>query len=194
MADGDKMLSFNMLPPASASSFKKHSNSSNSGQTAANAPEPSSDDSKRIVLGVYPEKSSVYLETRGLKAPTFTAPLFNQQNQSEYDRSKAQEALGKYAYQEAIKAYKEKASEIRETAKNIDAQVNSNDKAAKKNLLQIMHENNQGIHRNLLTYRRTAAHYLHNSQFPSSPPPDDPERKNGSQVALYNQAITAYIM
>lgn len=186
------MLSSSILSRAAASNFKNRNIPSNQRSFVPNALEPSSGDSGRIVSEIRPGKINVDFEQQAPRPPISATPLFNPQSQVAIDRPETQKALEKQAFQEAIKTYKEKADEIRATAENTADRVDSSDRES-QDLLQTMRENNKVNNLNLITYRRSTAHSQHGSQFSSHPSSAESEGANTSRVALYNQAITAYI-
>lgn len=163
------MISFSVLPSVIPGSINNHNNSPKQARFAANAPESDAAVSQH------------------------TTPPSEQQLQTDREQSeKVQKAIEQQAYQEAIQAYTEKAGEIRAAAEKIGGKGIRSDKEA-KDLLQIMVENNQVIHSSLTTYRRSTANSQPGSQLSSYPASPDSQGDKDMRVALYNQAITAYI-
>ena len=186
------MLSFSVLPSAPTNSLRNYNNSPKQAQFTANAPEPDSDISQPVHVGMSPGENNVDSEEQTPTTSLFNPLSFDQLNQTERDQSEQQKAIEKQVYQEAIKAYRERAEEIRATAENIRNQGVGEDKEA-KDLLQITLENNKVIYDNLTSYRRTRAHSQHYSQFSSYPVSADSQAEKDMRVALYNPAMTAYI-
>ena len=187
------MLSFSGLPSAASSSVRSANNPPKMVRFAATVLGLDSDTSQQREVEMTPAVRSFDTRDQVPTIPPFTPPSLHQQIETEGEQSELlQKALEKQAYQEAIKAYTEKAGEIRAAAEKIGAQGGSSDKEV-KDLLEKMLENNQVIHSNLTSYRRSTAHSHPNTQFYSYPPSPDSEAKKDMRVALYNQAITAYI-
>jgi len=125
--------------------------------------------------------------------PQFTPPSLQSQIETESEQSEQlQKALEEQAYQEAIKAYTEKAGEIRAAAEDIGMQEGGSAKEIQA-FLKEMSESNQLIHSNLTNFRQSTARPVPNMQFDSYPPSSDSEPGKDTRVAMYNQAITAYM-
>lgn len=125
----------------------------------------------------------------------FTPPSLQSQIETEGEQSEQLlKAIEKQSYQEAITAYTEKAAEIRAAAENIRVPEGSNKEVMDiKGFLEEVSEKYQAIQNNMTSFRRSTTHSASNMQFSSYPPSPDSEPGKDMRVALYNQAITAYM-